>query len=213
MPDDAPVTRLMLMTPELGDIDAFEASFEGALAAGEIAAVVIRLAPADDRTRLARAKALVEAAQAEGAAALLAGEGVEDIVGKSGADGLHVTSLAAAREAIERFRPEKIVGCGPLASRDDAMYAGEAGVDYVLFGEEVGGRAFDATLERVAWWVPIFETPCVGFAQELGQITALAGEDAEFALLGEAVWRHAGGPAVAIAEAGSMLALAKAPNP
>ncbi|MDR4308157.1 thiamine phosphate synthase [Chelatococcus sambhunathii] len=213
MPDDPPVTRLMLITPELGEIDAFEASFEGALAAGDVAAVVIRLAPADDRTRLARAKTLVEAAQAEGAAALLAGDGVEDIVGKSGADGLHVADLAAALDAIERFKPEKIVGCGPLASRDDAMAAGEAGVDYVLFGEDVGGRPFDATLERVAWWTPIFETPCVGFAQELDQVAALAGENAEFALLGEAVWRHQSGPAVAVAEAGSMLSLAKAPTP
>lgn len=211
MPDDAPVTRLMLITPELAEIDAFEAAFEAALAAGDVAAAVIRLAPADERTRLARAKTLVLAAQAEGAAALLAGEGVEDLVGKSGADGLHVGALGACVEAIERFRPEKIVGCGPLASRDDAMAAGERGADYVMFGEE--GKPFDATLERVSWWVPIFETPCVGLAPEIDDVARLAHESVEFAALGDAVWLHEHGPAAAVAAADAAIRLVRAPAP
>jgi thiamine-phosphate pyrophosphorylase len=210
---DAAITRLMLITPELGEIDAFEAALEAAVAAGDVAAVVIRLAPADDRTRLSRAKTLVEVAQAEGAAALLAGDGVEDLVGKSGADGFHADEASVALEAIERFRPEKIVGCGPLVSRDEAMAVGEAGADYVLFGDDAGGGPFAQTLERVAWWVPIFQTPCVGVAQTLDEVSALAGEGVEFAALGEAVWRHPEGPAAAMASATSMIALAKVPTP
>lgn len=210
---DAPEARLLLITPELAGIEAFEAAFEAALSAGDVAAVIIRLAPADDRTRLARAKALVAAAQAEGAAALLAGENVEDLVGKSGADGLHVSDAASAFEAIDRFRPEKIVGCGPLTSRDEAMEVGERGADYVLFGEDRGGRPFEATLERVSWWVPIFETPCVGLAQEIDDVARLAAENAEFAALGEAVWRHEQGPAAAVAAADTALRLVKAPAP
>lgn len=207
---DAPQPRLLLITPVLAEIDAFEVSLEGALAAGDVAAVVIRLAPADERTLLERAKALVSTAQAEGAAALLSGEGVEDIVGRSGADGIHLATEAEALAAIGRFAPEKIVGCGPLASRDDAMAVGEAGADYVLFGDDQAD--FEATLERVGWWVPIFQTPCVGVAPAIDDIAALAREDVEFVGLSDAVWRHPEGPAAAIAAAGAMLSLARAPQ-
>ena len=207
-----PLTRLMLITPELADIEAFEASFEAALLAGDVSAVVIRLAPADERTRLSRAKALVAAAQSEGAAALLSGDGVEDLVGKSGADGLHVTDARAATEAIARFAPEKIVGCGPIASRDEAMEAGERGAEYVMFGHD-DVEASEETLERVAWWVPIFQTPCVGVAAALDDVAALAAEQVEFVALGDAVWRHPEGPAAAVAAATAMLTLARAPAP
>lgn len=210
---DAPVTRLMLITPELDEIEAFEAAFEAALAAGDVAAVVIRLAPADERTRLGRAKALVAAAQAEGAAALLAGEDVEDLVGRSGADGVHLGDAALAIEALSRFQPEKIVGCGPLASRDEAMEVGERGADYVMFGDEPGGRPFEATLERVAWWVPIFQTPCVGVCWEIDDVARLASENVEFAALGEAVWRHPHGPAAAVAAADAMIRMVRISAP
>lgn len=206
----APITRLLLITPELSETEAFLPSFEAALAAGDVAAAVIRLAPADDRTRIARARPLIAAAQAAGAAALIAGEGVEDIVGKSDADGLHVGTAEAAVEAIERFAPEKIVGCGPFASRDDAMSAGEAGADYVLFGAD--DADFGATLERVAWWVPIFQTPCVGVAPTIDDAAALAREEAEFVALSDAVWRSPEGPAAAVAAAGAMLAFGQAPR-
>ena len=207
-----PLTRLMLITPELADIEAFGASFEAALLAGDVSAVVIRLAPTDERTRLARAKALVSAAQSEGAAALLSGDGVDDLVGKSGADGLHVEDARAAAEAITRFAPEKIVGCGPIASRDAAMEAGERGADYVMFGDD-DVEACEETLERVAWWVPIFQTPCVGVAAALDDVAALAAEQVEFVALGDAVWRHPDGPAAAVAAATAMLTLARAPAP
>ncbi|GLK78606.1 thiamine phosphate synthase [Methylopila turkensis] len=215
MTDDASAPRLMLVTPELAETEAFLPALEAALAAGDVAAVAIRLAPADDRARIARAKPLIAAAQGAGAAALIAGEGVEDIVGKSGADGVHVVGEAAAAEAVERFQPEKIVGAAVSRSRDDAMTAGERGVDYVLFGMAENGAAWSAeqTLERVAWWVPIFETPCVGFAGSLDDVAALATTGVEFVGLGDAVWRHESGPAAAVAAAHAAISLARAPTP
>lgn len=207
---DASETRLLLITPELAEIEAFLPALEAALAAGDVAAAVIRLAPADERTRLARAKPLVKATQDAGAAALIAGEDISDIVGKSGADGIHVTDTVSALSAIARFAPEKIVGCGPLASRDDAMEVGEAGADYVLFGSDAA--PFDQTIERVSWWAPIFQTPCVGFAPTIDDVAALASEQAEFVALCDAVWRSAEGPAAAVAAAEAMLTLARAPK-
>lgn len=210
---DAPVTRLMLITPDLADTDAFRPAFEAALAAGDIAAVVIRLAPADDRTRLSRAKPLIAAAQQAGAAALIAGDGVEDMLGKSGADGVHLPGETDLfRDLVARFQPDKIVGAGALATRDGAMAAGEAGADYVMFGE-ADDVAFSATLERVEWWVPIFQTPCVGVARAIDDVAALAAADAEFAALSDAVWRCPDGPAAAVARAAAMLTLARAPTP
>ena len=208
---DAPASRLLLITPELAEIEAFLPAFEAALAAGDVAAAVIRLAPADDRTRLARAKPLVKAAQDAGAAALIAGEDVSDILGKSGADGIHLPDAVSAIEAVERFAPEKIVGCGPLASRDDAMSVGEAGADYVMFGSDEA--PFDQTVERVAWWVPIFQTPCVGVAPTIDGVGRLASEEVEFVGISDAVWRAPEGPAAAVAAAVAMLSLARAPKP
>ena len=209
----APATRLMLITPELDEVEAFEPMLRAALAAGDVAAVVIRLAPADERSRLARAKTLVQAAQDAGAAALLSGEGVEDIVGRSGADGLQTEAGEGFGEVIGRFKPEKIVGAVAQGARDDAMSAGEAGADYVLFGDPARDEPFAATLERVEWWAPIFEVPCVGFARALDDVAALAAADAEFAALGDAVWRHEEGPAAAVASAEAMLSLSRQPAP
>jgi thiamine-phosphate pyrophosphorylase len=210
---DAHSTRLMLLTPELAEIEAFQPALEAALAAGDVAAVALRLAPAADRIRLERAKPLIAAVQAAGAAALLAGDDVADILGKSGADGIHVDygDEDAVAETIGRFRPDKIVGVGGLPGRDAAMAAGEAGADYVMFGDETG--PFAATLERIEWWVPIFEVPCVGTATSLDDVAALAAAGAEFAALGEAVWRHTEGPAAAVAAAEAALSLARAPTP
>ncbi|GLK77219.1 thiamine phosphate synthase [Methylopila jiangsuensis] len=215
MSDDAPTTRLTLVTPELSETDAFLPALEAALAAGDVAAVVLRLAPADDRTRAARAKPLIAAVQAAGAAALIAGDGVEDIVGKSGADGLHLFGAGGVADAIERFQPEKIVGVATPPSRDDAMTAGELGADYILFGLSPSGAAWesDRTLDRVAWWVPIFETPCVGFAGSIDDVSAIAAAGAEFVALGDAVWRAENGPAAAVASAMAMISLARTPAP
>lgn len=208
------ITRLMLITPELDDIAAFEPMLEAAVNAGDVAAVVIRLAMTDERTRIDRAKTLIGIVQSEGAAALLCGEGVADILGKSGADGLHASpDDPDFADTVARFHPDRIVGAAAARTRDAAMEAGEAGADYVTFGDDVGGRPFSETIERVSWWTPIFETPCIGVAQTIEDVAALAAAHAEFAALGEAVWRHANGPASATAAAQAMLSLAQAPKP
>ena len=56
------------------------------------------------------------------------------------------------------------------------MVAGEAGADYVLFGEpdSEGDRpATEAILERVAWWAELFEPPCVAYAATLEEVAHL----------------------------------------
>jgi thiamine-phosphate pyrophosphorylase len=200
-----PAARLYLITPLVEDAASFAARLAQACAAGPVAAVLARLAPADERTLINRTKALASAAQEHGVALIVAAEGEVDLVtvaARGGADGLHVTSgPARIRDMVGRLMGERAVGAGGIRSRDDAMNAGEAGADYLLFGEprpDGSLPAFDTVVERAAWWAEIFETPCVAYAPSLEHIPALVATKAEFVALGEAVWAHPEGPATAV---------------
>src|SRR5204863_1405407 len=103
------------------------------LGAADIAAVLLRLPAADERNRINQAKALAPIVQAKGAALLLDGDAA--IAARAGADGAHLTGLAAFDAASATLKPERIAGCGGLYTRHDAMLAAERGADYVMFGE------------------------------------------------------------------------------
>jgi thiamine-phosphate pyrophosphorylase len=200
-------TRLTLVTPLLADT-AFASPLGAACGAGDVAAVIARLEPADERTLVNRLKALAPAAQEHGAAVLLAADGVADpgaVAARGGADGVHVTEdLAVLKTLRERFHGERMVGAGGLRSKHDAMAFGEAGADYLLFGEPRRDGfvpPLEATVERATWWAEIFETPCIAFAPTLEDVPALAATGAEFVALGDAVWQHPDGPAEAVRRA------------
>jgi len=149
--------------------------------------------------------------QETGAALLLAGHA--DIVARAGADGAHLTGIDAFLASHASLRPERIAGCGGLATRHDAMLAGEAGADYVLFGEpdEAGHRpSLEAIADRVSWWAEIFEPPCVGFAATLAEVEVLARAGADFVAVGDCVFSDPRGAAAALAEAARQLVLPEA---
>ncbi len=184
-----PAPRFYLLTPRLADVQAFSINLASALAAADVAAVLLRLCDADERTLINRAKALAPMVQAKDAALLL--DGRADLVARAGCDGAHLTGLAQFSEAFERLKPERIAGAGGLTTRHDAMTAAELGADYVMFGEpdEAGARpAFGAIEERVAWWAEVFEAPCVGFAGEAAEVEKLAAAGADFVALGDWLW-------------------------
>src|SRR6266853_3879616 len=160
-----PVPRLYLATPEVDDPSSLAAGLPGLLAAADVAAVLLRLKPTDQRTMISRVKALAPAIQNHGAALLL--EGHVELVARAGADGAHLTGIAALEEALPSLKPDRIAGVGQLPTRHDSMMAGELGADYVLFGEpDAKGQrpSAEAIAERVQWWAELFEPPCVGFA-------------------------------------------------
>jgi thiamine-phosphate pyrophosphorylase len=186
-----PTPRLYLVTPPLGDAAGFAPLLVQALAAGDVAAVLLRLQPADERSLINRAKALASTAHEAGVALLLGGHA--DLVARAGLDGAHLTGLAAFTEALDTLKPERIAGVGGLASRHDTMLAAEAGVDYVMFGEpDAHGQrpAFAAVEERVAWWAEVFEVPCVGYAAAPEEVAALVQAGADFVALGDWLWRE-----------------------
>ncbi|MGQ4273490.1 thiamine phosphate synthase [Terrihabitans sp. B22-R8] len=194
------LARLMLISPVLAANESFEVPLRLALEAAEISALVLRVErEGDERALLKILKPLVELGQHHGAAVLI--EGMPDLVGKSGADGVHALGENQAHEAAERFQPQKMVGVGGLRTRDAAMSVGEAGADYVLFGDPgKGGEVppLDALVERLEWWADIFVVPCVGQAEELASVGPIAASGAEFVALGRFVWEDPDGPASAI---------------
>ena len=204
-----PQPRLYLVTPPVEDATAFAAQLAAALAAGDIAAVLLRLAPADEHTLTDRAKALVAVAQTKDVALLL--DGHSELVGRAGADGAHLTGMVEFSEASSRLKPERIAGAGGLDTRHDAMAAAEAGADYVMFGEPDGGErpAFEAIEERVAWWAEVFEAPCVAFAASADEVEALVKAGADFIAIGYSfddwIWRDPQTIAASIAEAARCL--------
>jgi thiamine-phosphate pyrophosphorylase len=197
-----PRQRLYLVTPQLGGIATFARGLDATLDAADIAAVLLQLEAADERSLINTTKVIAETVQRRHVALLL--DGHPEIVARAGADGAHLTGIAALNDALATLKPERIAGAGGLRSRHDAMLAGEAGADYVMFGEPgvAGSRPpFDAIMDRVAWWAELFEAPCVGYAASFDEVSALAEAGADFVALGDWMWTHKDTPALVAAAA------------
>ncbi len=200
MSEDDP--RLYLITPLLDDAAGFAAAFVAALEAGDVACVLLRFAPTADAKAIA--KHLVPLAQERGVACL-----IEDtqLAVRAGADGAHIAAPGAALDAaLKAMKPKHIVGTGGGVSRDDAMQAGETGVDYLSFGGPGEALTFPQIRERVAWWSEIFNLACIGYAHRLEEVAPLVEVGADFVALETAVWDDPRGAAAAVAEADHALA-------
>jgi len=200
-----PAPRLYLITPPVGDLASFGRALAAALDAGDVAAVLLRLADSDERTLVNRAKAIAAIVQPRDIALLI--DGRSDIAIRAGADGAHLSGIEALTAALSALKPDRIAGSGGLRSRHDAMLAAEAGADYAMFGEpdHSGNRpAFDTVLERIAWWAELFQLPCIGYAASLDEVGALAQAGADFIALGSWIWTEA--PADSVAAAAGRLA-------
>ena len=197
-----PVPRLYLATPVVDDPQALLDSLPQLLAETDVAAVLVRLKLADQRTMISAIKALAPAVQDKGAALLV--DGHVELVARGGADGAHLTGIEVLREALPALKPDRIAGCGGLKTRHDSMAAGELGADYVMFGEpdERGQRpSVDAIVERLQWWDELFEPPCVGFAGTAEEASEFAGAGADFVMVGDFVWADPRGAVTALREA------------
>jgi thiamine-phosphate pyrophosphorylase len=206
-----PAPRLYLVTPPTGEPGRLADRIAPALGAADIAAVLVPLTGNDERALLNGLKALVPVVQGAGAALLL--DSRADLVARSGADGAHLIGIERLSAAIGSLKPDRIAGCGGLTTRHDAMTAAEQNADYVMFGEpDAAGRrpSFEAILERVAWWAEVFQIPCVGYAETLDEIAALAAAGTDFVAVGDLIFEDSRGPAAAIADAVERLAVAEA---
>lgn len=210
-PPPRPAPRLYLATPIVDDAASLLAELPGLLAAADVAAVLLRLKQTDQRTMISRIKALAPVVQNAGAALLV--DGHPDLVARGGADGAHLTGIAALEEAVPSLKPDRIAGVGGLQTRHDSMSAGEIGADYVLFGEpDANGErpSAEAIAERLDWWAELFEPPCVGFATSLQEAHDFAASGADFVLVGDFIWADPRGPKAALGDAQAVIGKAYA---
>lgn len=200
-----PATRLYLITPSaIPDLEAFALELEAALGAGDVAALQIRLKPATEDEIRAAVMRLGPIARKHDVALLLNDR--PDLAAELGCDGVHVgqedASVASARRLMG---PDAMIGATCHDSRDLAMEAAEAGADYVAFGAFFPTDTKQTThrpeLDVLTIWQETIEVPCVA----IGGITvenarALADAGADFIAVSAGVWKHAHGPAAAVAE-------------
>jgi thiamine-phosphate pyrophosphorylase len=207
-------TRLYLITPpRIDDVPEFAAVLEGALEAGDVACLQIRLKDADGQLDAAATREVAETvtamAQAYGVAVII--NDSPELAVELGADGVHVgpedMSVKKAREIIGR---DAILGATAKNSRHAAMAAGEQGADYVAFGAfyPTGTKAgtVPAELELLEFWQETMELPCVA----IGGITVenaapLVTAGADFLAVSSDVWNHPQGAAAAVAAFNTLL--------
>jgi len=198
-----PLCRLYLITPpRLDDLAAFGHVLAGALDAGDVACLQIRLKDQPDDVVAAAVDALSPIAQARGAAVILNDR--PDLAARLGCDGVHVgQSDAPYAEARRLMGADKVVGVTCHDSRHLAMEASEAGADYVAFGAFFPTSTKDAPTradpEILTIWQETMQVPCVA----IGGITVatareIARAGADFVAVSAGVWSHGDGPAAAV---------------
>jgi len=194
MSDDAP--QLYLVTPPLLEASNFKSLLLQALDAASVASLLIRVAHTDIRKNEEILRILAPLAQ-ERNVAVLVENGVNEAL-RCGADGAHIVgSTDDIAMAVKKLSPRYIVGAGNLETRDDAMQAGELGVDYVHLVSTDSRQL----IERVAWWSELFITPCVAKAESLEEILPLAQVGTDFIMLEDVVWSDPRHPGAAMSDA------------
>lgn len=187
----APSCQLYLISPlEVGG--GFPDRLEQALSAGPVAAFQFRVKGIDQHECARLAGPLQELCKAHDCAFIVNDSAA--LAKRIGADGVHLgQSDGDVREAREMLGREAQIGVTCHASRHLAMEAGEAGADYVAFGQFFPSLTKDsehrADLETLTWWQTIFEIPCVA----IGGITPancapLVTAGADFLAVSAAVW-------------------------
>jgi len=198
-----PATRLYLITPPaIPDLEAFAADLEAALGAGDVAALQVRLKPADEAAIRACVQRLAPITRAHDVALILNDR--PDLAADLGCDGVHVgQSDASVASARRLMGPDAMIGATCHDSRDMAMEAAEAGADYVAFGAFFPTETKETThrpeLDILTIWQETVEIPCVaigGVTVDNAAVLARAGAD--FVAVSAGVWSHPGGPAEAV---------------
>ena len=208
-----PPCRLYLITPPaIPDLKAFAAQLDAALGAGDVAALQIRLKPADDAAIRAAVAALAPIARAHDVAVILNDR--PDLAQATGCAGVHVGQEdASVADARRIMGPDAMIGATCHDSRHLAMEAAEAGADYVAFGAFFPTDTKETThrpeTSVLTIWQETMEIPCVA----IGGITAetagdLAQAGADFVAVSGAVWSHPDGPAAGVKALDAALAAA-----
>ena len=207
--DPANRCRLIISLP------AFEGSDEQigpilarVLDAGDVACVFISAAGLGEQAFLSRCKSLVPLIQEKDVAVIIAGD--SQIFGRAQADGILIENgNDALKDAIARFSPHKIVGCGAIRERHRALEAGELNPDFIFLGsldKDIRAQPHRKNLAMADWWSKLVEIPCaVMGGNSLESVIDVAKSGAEFVVLSKAIFEHEGGPDKAVGQANELL--------
>ncbi len=207
--DIASRCRLCLVTPTGVEAGTFAPRITEALAAGDVASLIVTAPSADPTALQHAAEIFVPIAQSAGVAAIVHGD--TRIVGRTKADGVLIDSGAAdLTAALDALHPKRMVGAGGFTSRHAALAAGEASPDFLFFGRldgDSGDGIFPKALELAAWWSAVTVIPAVVMGGcTIASVGEAAREGIEFVALARAVWDDPRGPGAAVAEAVALLA-------
>jgi len=200
--------RLVLILPSSDDLDQQATQLEEALAAGDVATVILPQYGRDDQQFQIVAERMVPIVQAHGAAALIAGD--SRIAGRAKADGLHFEGRPEdLHDTLTKHTPKMIVGAGGASDRHRALEIGEAQPDYIFFGKlegDIKPEPHPKNLGLGEWWASMVEIPCIVMGgSDVSSVTAVSETGAEFVALRTAVFGHPDGAAAAVAAANALL--------
>jgi thiamine-phosphate pyrophosphorylase len=194
--------QVFLIAPANAEPATFAARLQAMLAAHETPVLLVPRAGRSDGDYRALLKAVLPIAQPAGCAVLLDDD--VELAKSVGADGVQVTGpMSDVKAAIAALKPDLIVGAGPITSVDDAMTAGEYGVDYVFFGP-ISGTIDDDTRDMALWWAEAMQVPSVLSDPEATPDTIEAG-NCEFVALSANLWQAPQGPDAALAAFNTVL--------
>lgn len=197
--------RIVLFVP------ASESSVEGvkaALSGGDIASVILLKGAMSEGAFLGHATVMTAVVQAAGAAFIV--EADSQAMGRAGADGLFLsTDRSAVADAVARFSPKRIVGCGNIKNRHQAMEAGEAGADFVFIGKTDGDirpEAHPKNLKLGGWCAEVMQISVIAMGgNDVESVIEVAQSGVEFVGLSRAVFDHKDGPGEAVRQANALL--------
>jgi thiamine-phosphate pyrophosphorylase len=200
--------RLVLILPSSDELDQQATQLEEALAAGDVATVILPQYGRDDQQFQIVAERLVPIVQAHSAAALIAGD--SRIAGRAKADGLHFEGRAEdLHDTLAKHTPKMIVGAGGASDRHRALEIGEAQPDYIFFGKlegDIKPEPHPKNLGLGEWWASMVQIPCIVMGgSDVSSVTAVSETGAEFVALRTAVFSHPEGAAAAVAAANALL--------
>ena len=200
--------RLVLVVPDLADINEQALQVGNALKGGDVASVIIPQYALDDVTFQKHAEKLVPIIQDAGAAALICGD--SRVAGRVKADGLHIAGNAEAiAEAMTAHSPKMIVGGGNAKERHSALDIGEHRPDYIFFGKfdgDIKPEAHPKNLALAEWWSSMIEIPCIAMGGTDPQSALEVAEaGAEFVALRLAVFAEPSQAAIIVAQVNALL--------
>ncbi len=128
---------------------------------------------------------IVPIAQAHDCAVVLDNE--PNLVRELDADGTQITSgHHDVLKAIKNLKPDFIVGAANITTRHEAMLCGEAGADYVSFGD-FKNTPSQENIDLADWWTNLFQIPSAIFDPQT-PIENIKSQSAEFLGLGVNIW-------------------------